>query len=248
MRTIKDVFYTSDNDPKRALDIHLPEGESFPVFVYIHGGGFENRDKTYGGVMATWLAEHGVGVVCVGYRKYPEAVYPDYIRDSAAAVAWAHKNMPDYGANGKFYVGGSSAGGYASMMLCFDKRWLAPYKLPADAIAGYFHDAGQPTTHFNVLRERGIDSRRVIVDDAAPLFHIGEAASYPPMHFVVCDNDIASRYEQTMLVMSTLKHFGHTENVKLQVMNSTHCAYIKKVDENNISIFGEMIGRFIQET
>ena len=45
MRTIKDVFDTCDNDPKRALDIHLPEGESFPVFVYIHGGGLEALTK-----------------------------------------------------------------------------------------------------------------------------------------------------------------------------------------------------------
>ena len=244
MKLLENISYGFH--PAQLLDVYLPETADFPTFVYIHGGGFEARDKTFGSVMAAYLAEHGVGVVCVGYRKYPEAVYPEYIRDSAAAVAWAHKNMPAYGANGKLFVGGSSAGGYASMMLCFDKRWLAPYKLPADAIAGWFHDAGQPTTHFNVLRERGIDSRRVVVDEAAPLYHIGETASYAPMHFIVCDNDIASRYEQTMLVLSTLRHFKYDmSTVSHQVLEGKHCWYITARDEAGDSVLGKLVLEFI---
>ena len=128
------------------------------------------------------------------------------------------------------------------MMLCFDKRWLAPHKLPADAISGYFHDAGQPTTHFNILRERGMDSRRVIVDEAAPLFHIGEIDHYPPMHFVVSDNDIPNRYEQTMLVIGTLKHLDYDmTHVSFQVMQSKHCRYVRALDENEESVFGKLI-------
>ena len=56
-----------------------------------------------------------------------------------------------------------------------------------------------------------------------------------------------NRYEQTMLVMSTLQHFGLDENAKLQVMESTHCAYVRKADENGISIFGKLICDFILE-
>ena len=38
-------------------------------------------------------------------------------------------------------------------MLCFDEKYLkAVGMLPTD-IAGYIHDAGQPTSHFNVLKE-----------------------------------------------------------------------------------------------
>jgi hypothetical protein len=97
-----------------------------------------------------------------------------------------------------------------------------------------------------VLRERGIDSRRVIVDESAPLFHIGADEAYPPMLVIVSDNDMKNRYEQTMLVMSTLKHFGLDENVKLQLMRSSHCAYVGKVDENGTSIFGKLVSDFIE--
>lgn len=143
------------------------------------------------------------------------------------------------------YVGGSSAGGYLSQMLCFDEKWLAKYNIKPCDITGFIHDAGQPTCHFNVLKERGIDSRRVIIDDSAPLYHIGEADEYPPMLIIVSDNDMKNRYEQTMLLESTLKHFGHTEKVQLKIMNGTHCAYVNKVDQDGESVFGKLVLSFI---
>lgn len=248
MKLLQDISYGLHPDQK--LDLYLPEGDGFATFVYFHGGGFERTgaDKTKGQLMAQHLANHGIAVVCAEYRKYPEAVYPEFIRDCAACVGWAHRNIAEYGGSGKLFVGGSSAGGYASMMLCFDKRWLAPHKLPAGTICGYFHDAGQPTTHFNVLRERGLDSRRVVVDESAPLFHIGEAAEYPPMHFLGADNDIASRYEQTMLVLSTLKHLGYDmSRVSHQVVPGGHCKYVKAIDENGESVFGKLVFAFLSK-
>ena len=132
------------------------------------------------------------------------------------------------------------------MMLCYDKRWLTPYKLPADAVKGYFHDAGQPTTHFNVLRERGVDPKRVIVDEDAPLYHIGELPEYPPMHFIVSDDDIPSRYEQTMLVISTMKHFNYDmSKVSYQVMHGKHTRYVQKLDESGQSVYGKTIYEFL---
>lgn len=51
-----------------------------------------------------------------------------------------------------YFHGGSSAGGYISQMLCFDKTWLSKHGIKATDISGFIHDAGQPTCHFNVLR------------------------------------------------------------------------------------------------
>lgn len=41
-----------------------------------------------------------------------------------------------------------------------------------------------------------------------------------------------NRYEQTMLLVSTLKHLGHSENVQLKVMNGKQCAYVNAADQN----------------
>ena len=246
MRFIEDIAYGLH--PSQKLDVYLPDAETFPVYVHIHGGGFENGSKADCRTIAEYLTEYGIAVVAPEYRMYPDAAYPDYLRDSASAVAWAYKKMGEYGANGRLFVGGTSAGGYASMMLCFDKRWLAPHKLPKDAITGYFHDAGQPTVHFNIMRERGLDSRRIMVDEAAPLYHIGEDPEYPPMHFLVSDNDIPCRYEQIMTTMATMKYLGYDmDKVTWQLMHGTHCWYYRRKDENGVSLMGPLIRDFIEK-
>ena len=154
--------------------------------------------------------------------------------------------MGEYGANGTLFVGGTSAGGYASMMLCFDKRWLAPYKLPAEAVAGYFHDAGQPTTHFNVLREKGMDVRRVVIDETAPLYFVGIDQEYPPMLLIVADQDMENRYEQTVLVRSTMDHFGYDlSKVELKIMHGRHCAHVSADNEQGENVLGTIVRDFI---
>ena len=209
MRVIGPIHYVRNPHPEQRLGFWLPdEGESFPLFVYFHGGGLVHGGYGMRKEAIETLVRHGVGVCGVGYRIYPEAAYPDFIRDAAAGVAYAVKHAGEYGCNGRIYVGGTSAGGYLSMMLAFDPRWLAMHKLKPTDLAGFVHHSGQPTTHFNVLRERGLDRRTVIVDEAAPLYHIKDT-DYPPMLFLTSDDDIPTRYEQNQLVLATLKYFGH---------------------------------------
>lgn len=244
MKTITNICYCEEHE--QYLDLHLPDCESFPVFVYFHGGGLKAGDKGANTLLYTYLAEHGVAVVTANYRLYPDAHYPDFLLDSAKAVAWTLKNIGTYGKATGIYVGGSSAGGYLSQMLCFDESWLLAHGIEPSAISGYLLDAGQPTCHFSVLSERGLDPRRVIIDETAPLYHIDGRASYPPMGIIVSDHDIPNRYEQTLLLMSTLKQFGHSEKVSLTLMRGTHCAYVESVDENGDSVLGKLALTFIR--
>ena len=55
--------------------------------------------------------------------------------------------------------------------------------------------------HFNVLREKGFDTRRVIINEQAPLYYVGIEKKYPKMLFIVSTNDLENRYEQTMLLL-----------------------------------------------
>ena len=245
MKILKDVFYTEEEVASKVLDVYLPEGDPDAVFLYMHGGGLVAEDKdNAGALIGGYLAAHNIAFVTINYSMYPNAQYPDYINDSAKAVAWVHSHMQDLFHCDKLYVGGSSAGGYLSMMLCFDGSFLAGVGLDNSVITGYFHDAGQPTAHFNVLKYRGIDPKRVIVDETAPLYHVGLAPAYPRMRFIVSDNDVRGRYEQTMLMLATLERFGH-QNFDHRVMEGKHCQYIKKLDENGESVFGAMIYDFI---
>lgn len=248
MKRIENIAYVENPHPSQYLDLYLPEKESFPLFVYFHGGGIESGDKQNEALVYQYLAEKGIASVTVNYKMYPEARYPEFLEDAASAVKWSFDHIGEYGNCKGIYVGGTSAGGYISMMLCFDNRWLGAHGIDPVEINGWVHDAGQPTAHYNVLREKGVDSRRVICDDTAPLYHVGEKNNYSPMLFIVSDNDMQNRYEQTMLMQSTLRHFGHGEDVvSLKEMHGGHCEYVVKRDANGVSVFGKIVEEFIKK-
>jgi hypothetical protein len=134
-------------------------------------------------------------------------------------------------------------------MLCFDKKYLAPYKIDADEITGYIHDAGQPTAHFAVLKERGIDVKRVIIDESAPIYHITDDRDYAPMCVLVSEFDAANRFEQTQLMLSTMKHMGADMNkVEYNFMPGwKHCRYLKETDPDGKKVFVEIAVDFIRK-
>ena len=239
MKKISDIIYAHDDEGTQRLDLYLPDAEEFYTIVFIHGGGLIEGDKANDKSHFDYLLSKGYAVVAPNYRMYPQAKYPEYLEDAASSVAWAFSHMGKYGKCKGIIVGGSSAGGYLSMMLCFDKRWLMPHGIAPTDVKAWLHVAGQPTCHFNYLKyDKGLDSRRVIIDESAPLYHIGEAKEYSPMLFTVSDNDMKNRYEQTMLVLSTLKHFGHEGIAELRLFKGSHCQYHHQVDESGNNILG----------
>lgn len=248
MNVIKDIPYGHTPHPDRVLDMYLPEEKSFPVFIYFHGGGLEFGDKIDGELLASYMVPRGVALISANYRMYPEAVYPEFFMDAAACVAWVKNHISEYGDCTGIYVGGSSAGGNISMMLCYDKRFLAPYRIDPLDIKGYVQDAGQPTVHYNILRERGIDQKKIIVDDSCALYHVGEAEKLSHQLFIYSDNDMENRPEQTVLMLSTLKHYRYDpEKIRVTMMHGTHCEYVGKKDENGDSILGKMIYEFVSD-
>ena len=246
MRVLPDLAYGPH--PLNRLDLYLPEQDgAADLFLFFHGGGFTAGSRKYGEPFYADLVRSGVAVATADYRLYPDASYPDFVEDAALACAWVKENIARYLPVRRIFLGGSSAGGFLTQMLCFNGAWLGKHRLKPGDFAGFFHDAGQPTTHFNVLKERGLDSRRVLVDEAAPLYYVGTELDLPPMHFVVSDNDIPSRYEQTMLMISALKDFGFDPGrVTFEVRHGGHTQYCKELDENGNSVYARMILRFLK--
>lgn len=248
MKVIEDIYYTHAQSPFQSLDLYLPDAESFPVVIYFHYGGFTGGDKK-GYKFIPYLVEKGVAVISANYRMYPEATFPDFIRDGAMAVAWAKKHMPEYGNITGYFIGGSSAGGYLTMLLCFDQKYLKLHKIDPDEITGYIMDGGQPTTHFNVMVERGFDKRRVVIDEAAPIYHIAEGREYPPMQIIVAENDLRNRNEQNALLVSTLKHFGVAdERIDYRIMPGyKHVKYVNDITEDGRSVFADVVFAFVEK-
>lgn len=245
MVVLKDFNYGNNNE--QILDVHIPEGKKeFPVFINFHGGGLVNGAQNQGFVPD--LCEKGVAVVTATYRKYPNAKYPEFIEDGASVVKWTFDNIEKYGKPTHFFIGGTSAGAYISMMLCFDSKYLKNHGITNDDITGYYFNTGQATTHFSVLKERGVDPKRLIVDEASPLYHIEPGAVYPPMEFTVTTNDMPLRHEQHALMLAVMKNQGHDmEKVTFKIQEGEkHGAYIWHKDENGKYIFADMIYDFIK--
>ena len=238
------ITYSREKDLK--LDLYLPEREKPDLFIYMHGGGIEAGNRGDFANQAAVLLENGIACASLDYRMYPTAVFPEFIEDCAEAIDYL-LNKSGIGF-GKIIVGGSSAGSYLSMMLLFDKRYLGKYGIDPLALDGWLLDAGQPTTHFNVLRERGLDTRLVRIDEAAPLYFIDkdfapvrEDGKLPMIMNIAASSDMACRLEQLKLLNATLKHFSYpAERLRFEFMNGYgHCGYIGQ------PIFLKMIEDFI---
>ena len=242
MRKFNDICYSKH---RNKLDIYLPEKNEFDLLIYFHGGGLGGGDKDEILISCPALLSRDIAIVSANYRLYPEFEYPDFLYDAAEAVEFVYEHISEYGKCKKMFIGGSSAGAYLAMMLCFDKKYLGLYGLSAMNVNGFIFDAGQPTKHYTILRATGCDERKVIIDESSALYHVGEDEKYPSMLFIVSDNDIPNRYEQTMLLISTLKAFGHMD-VKLKLMkNSTHCLYTYDTSRNDE--YTKVIADFICE-
>lgn len=225
------------------LDLYLPDRPTGQAFVFFHGGGLESGDKADDREAFEDLAAEGIAVVSANYRTYPNAAYPDFIEDAADAVFWAVQKLPSYGLSApSLVVGGSSAGAYLSMMLAFDRSYLAK-RMDDAPIRAFFFDSPQPTTHFNVLRERGLNPMRVVVDEASPLFHIDKPVKNVRYRFITSDDDIPCRYEQLLLTCRAMETLGYGERqVELITMRGyPHTGYRGHKTPDGKSLYASLV-------
>ncbi len=227
MKTWTDINYTEHDDDRRRVDVFAPEGECRATVLWTHGGGLEAGSRKGFDGIASRLCAAGIGFVSVEYRMYPDCAFPAFVEDNARAAAWLREHAAGYGLSEKIFIGGSSAGGYLTMMLCFAREYLADVGLAPEDFAGYVFDAGQPTTHFNILKYRGEDPRLCRLDEAAPIWHVKDKRPGRPIQVIYADDDMPARLEQNNLLLATMKHFGYDMSlVRVKLMEGYgHCGY-----------------------
>jgi len=107
--TSRDVFLSMEGDDKTAASIRqfdIPArggpvpvrlyaptqgtGNSLPLVVFLHGGGWSVGDlDCYDGLCADLSAQAGVNMLSVGYRLSPETRFPGALEDCLDAMRWA---------------------------------------------------------------------------------------------------------------------------------------------------------------
>ncbi|MDP1592356.1 MAG: alpha/beta hydrolase [Prosthecobacter sp.] len=122
----RDIRYIDDGHARHVLDIYAPEGaKNLPVVFWIHGGGWQQGDKSDVELKPQWFMDKGFVFVSTNYRLLPEVDMGTLIRDCAKSFAWVQKNIAQHGGDPKrVLVGGHSAGAQLAAILCTDDRYL----------------------------------------------------------------------------------------------------------------------------
>lgn len=243
MRKLLDQPYVLPANDAQMLDIYLPDNDSFDTILWFHGGGITsgNRradDVPYG------LVEKGYAVVSAEYRMYPTAKFPEFIEDAASATAYTLKRARELGGNGRLFVGGSSAGAYLTMMLCMNPAYLENVGVERDDIVGFISDASQMFTHFNVLKEMGMDTRLQYLDEKAPLYYVNADLTLRPLLLQYYTQDIPCRPEENELFYVSVKRFLPDADITKVQLEGTHCSGTIKRDENDETLTEQQIDAF----
>ncbi len=105
------------------LDIYLPHdavvrrGNSLPVYIDIHGGGFVYGYKELNRNFNTHLAAEGFAVVSLNYRPAPQTNLKGQLADIQAALCWLKIHLADYPVNSDaVFITGDSAGGALALL------------------------------------------------------------------------------------------------------------------------------------
>ncbi|WP_137178197.1 alpha/beta hydrolase [Roseomonas sp. AR75] len=130
--------------PRRLLDLTLPRGATAatPLLVFFHGGGWQTGSRADYAFLARAFAAEGIAVALPDYRLWPQARWPDFLADGAAALAWL-RGAPTV-PRGPLFVMGHSAGGFIAAALALDPRWQVRQAL-AGAVLVSAPIAWQPT-------------------------------------------------------------------------------------------------------
>ena len=213
-----DVAYGAH--PRQKLDIYAPTATppatGWPVVVFIYGGSWNDGARAQYRFVGEAMAARGVVTLVADYRLYPEVRYPDFLSDSAQALAYGFDHAAKLGGDPRrVFVMGHSAGGYNAAMLALDARWLKAAGHGPNELAGWIGLAGP------------YDFYPVINPAAKPVFFhpnypqnsqpIGFASPDAPRSFLAAavDDKLVNPQRNTVQLADKLQAAGVPVTVKL---------------------------------
>ncbi len=142
------------------------EGETMPVVIYFHGGGFFAGDiDSTDMIVREIAAKSDVIVVNVDYRLAPEAKFPAAPDDAYAALTWVVDNATRLSVDpDRIVLCGDSAGGNLTIVTCLTAR-----------------DRGGPAIRFQAPIYPSVDLRRTVSYESRRKFGGGE-------YFLIADD------------------------------------------------------------
>ncbi|HEY6168146.1 MAG TPA: alpha/beta hydrolase [Verrucomicrobiae bacterium] len=134
----RDIPYTEPSNERQNLDIYAPaNAKNLPVVFWIHGGGWQQGDKSDVKLKPQWFMDRGFVFVSINYRLLPSVDMGTLHRDVAKAFGWVNKHIAEHGGDPKrVLVGGHSAGAQLAAIICTDDRYLKAEGVSYDVLIG----------------------------------------------------------------------------------------------------------------
>ena len=191
-----------------SLDIYAPQNaKELPVMVFVHGGAWSMGDKaTSIGEKPGAFTRGGYVFVSINYRLSPAVIHPAHVQDTAAALAWVHTHIHEYGGDPqKIYIMGHSAGAHLVALVATDKSYLQAVGEDLSLIKGVIGlDGGGYDIPLN-LKDADALTRRVYQQafgtdpqtwkNASAYYHIQCGKSIPPFLLIHAGQREVSRIE-----------------------------------------------------
>ena len=229
MNSVKNINFHKD----LYMDLFLPDNKEFFTIIHFHGGGLVEGDKGDTHKFCERLAKQGFAVATANYHLLPKHKFPEFVYDAAEAVRYIKNNIDKYGKNKGFIISGQSAGAYLTLMLCFNNEYLSSVNIKNNEIIAWISDAGQPTSHFNILKiEKGLDPLLQRIDETAPIYYVNKNTTFNHLLLLTYENDLPNRVEQNKLLDSTIKNYNKDLEVQLKVLKGYHCHGSSDVDND----------------
>lgn len=213
----KNILY--GDEPLQDLDIYYPKSltkamkaesaitDSYPMVVFVHGGSWENGNKEQYAFVGQSLAQAGYVTAVINYRKAPEHVYPDYVEDTAQAIAWSIDNATSLHADPKkLAVVGHSSGAFNAVAAIANEDFLKPYGVKPTDVAAVIGIAGPYSYDF-----RKFDSSTAFAADATPDNVMPDRqikGAQPPYLLLTAEKDKIVHVTNTIKMTQALKDAG----------------------------------------
>jgi acetyl esterase len=127
---VRDIVYRREGGKERLARLYQPAGTGpFPAVLQVHGGAWNNKDRTDGQNTSLDLAEAGIVVLSIDFRNAPEAPYPASLQDINYGIRWLKAHAGEFGSSpGQVGAYGTSSGGHQILLAAIrpdDPRYRA---------------------------------------------------------------------------------------------------------------------------
>jgi len=269
------VEFAVHDGVKLVGDLYMPKRDKAPVMLGIHGGGWQQGDRSLYKHWGPFYAQNGIALFAIEYRlsKPDKATYPQAVHDVRAAVQFVRGRAGELGFDpDRIGLQGDSAGGHLAALvgLAGDSELFAggyrddPHanvstRVKAvvsvygvyDMAAQWNHDlAPRPRESITAkfLGKHLYDDRRIYFD-ASPLSHVTTRMNATSFYLAWgTEDDIVDPATQAVPFRDALKQAGYFVRT-VTVPGAPHFWSSEPIDQPSSysGLVGPRVLRFLQE-